>query len=82
MANQILTEQEMKLFGVGLSIMGAWAEEYMKVKDGLQTYEEAFNNFNEYLTPVGQIFAIAMTLPGMAEQYEDMISSTLPGDIF
>lgn len=68
MPESVLTDQEAKLFALSFSIVNEWATEWVAVLDGTQTKEQAFDSFNEYLKPVGQVLAVAVSLPGVAEQ--------------
>lgn len=78
----MFTDKEAKLFGVALNIVNNWAENFVNVVDGKITKEQAFDNYNEYLVPLGQILHFAMILPGVAEQVERVTKEANSESIF
>jgi hypothetical protein len=74
----VLQEQEARLLAVNFEIVNAWAEVWVEVQDGVKTVQEAFDEYNAYLVPIGQMLAIALSLPGVTEQVEELIKEYSP----
>lgn len=64
----ILTDQEAKLLAVSFEILSEWAKLWVEVSSGALTKEQAFDQFNEFLVPIGQVISLALALPGVSEQ--------------
>lgn len=62
-----LTDQEAKLMAVTLEILNEWAGQWIAVADGHKTRDEAFDDFDAFLRPVGSMFAVALSLPGVED---------------
>lgn len=65
--DNLLTDQEAKLMAVTLEILNEWAGQWIAVDEGRKTEKEAFDAFDEFLRPVGQMFAVALSLPGVED---------------
>ena len=75
---KVLDEQELRLLAINFEIVNAWAEVWIDVQDGKKTVEEAFDEYNAYLVPIGQMLAIAIALPGVEEQLLELIQENSP----
>lgn len=72
----ILNEQELRLLAINFEIVNAWAEVWVDVQDGKKTVQEAFDDYNAYLVPIGQMLAIALSLPGVEAQLAQLLEES------
>lgn len=70
---KIMDSGEIQMLAITFEIVNAWAEQWIAVHDGEKTMEQAFNDYNEYLVPVGQMLALALSLPGVEAQLADLL---------
>lgn len=69
---KILSDQEAKLLAVTFEILNEWAGQWIAVDDGEKTKEQAFEDFDAFLRPVGQTMAVALSLPGVEDQINEV----------
>lgn len=72
MTDSPLSDQEAKLLALSFAIVNEWATQFLNMDEGKQTKEEAYDKFNEYLVPIGELLAIVLNLPGVEAQILDM----------
>jgi hypothetical protein len=73
--NKVLSDGEAKLFALTLDVVKTWADLWLSVYEGQRTREEAFEEFNTYLRPIGEVVALAMVLPGIGQQISEVLAA-------
>lgn len=72
MTDKPMSDQEARMLAVTFEIINAWAEVWVDVHEGKKTVQEAFDEYNDFLVPIGQMIALSLSLPGVADQLTEL----------